>query len=213
VCIVLFVTFKLFCSLYQVISLSGHKSVKKYLPVWPISFVRQCEQCIFSRSLCSEANRVFSSCLKVVNELHTNPHASLSNLYTNFPYRLFVCINPLPSESRLPCCDRYIRCQRSLAVKPLTMSGSPSPCVEWAGLRLRMYRYAAARCVRWQIDVDVRKQLRVGRRRPQRVQWRFLNGRARQRDFLDGRRASTAGFRTLQVKPQSRKARLWLVIH
>jgi len=30
--------------------------------------------------------------------------------------------------------------------------------------------------------------------------------------FLSGRRASTAGFRTLQVKPQSREARLWLVI-
>jgi len=30
--------------------------------------------------------------------------------------------------------------------------------------------------------------------------------------FLNGRRASTAGFRTLQVKPQSRKARLWLVV-
>ena len=34
-------------------------------------------------------------------------------------------INPLPND-RLRCCDRYIRCQRSLAVKPLTMSGSPS---------------------------------------------------------------------------------------
>jgi len=34
-------------------------------------------------------------------------------------------INPLPSD-RLRCCDRYIRCQRSLAVKSLTMSGSPS---------------------------------------------------------------------------------------
>ena len=34
-------------------------------------------------------------------------------------------INPLPSN-RLRCCDRYIRCQQSLAVKPLTMSGSPS---------------------------------------------------------------------------------------
>jgi len=34
-------------------------------------------------------------------------------------------INPLPID-RLRCCDRYIRCQRSLAVKPLTMSGSPS---------------------------------------------------------------------------------------
>jgi len=34
-------------------------------------------------------------------------------------------INPLHSD-RLRCCDRYIRCQRSLAVKPLAMSGSPS---------------------------------------------------------------------------------------
>ena len=37
--------------------------------------------------------------------------------------------NPLPSD-RLRCCDRYIRCQRSLAIKPLNsrpaMSGSPS---------------------------------------------------------------------------------------
>ena len=37
--------------------------------------------------------------------------------------------NPLPSD-RLRCCDRYIRCQRSLAVKPLNsrhaMSASPS---------------------------------------------------------------------------------------
>jgi len=33
--------------------------------------------------------------------------------------RLSVCaFNPLPSD-RLRCCDRYIRCQRSLAVKPL----------------------------------------------------------------------------------------------
>jgi len=125
-----------------------------------------------------------------------------------------VCINPLPSESRLHCCDRCIRCQRSLAVKPLTVSGSPSPCVEWAGLRLRMYRYAAARCVRWQIDVDVRKQqLRVGRRRPLRVHL-GLSQRACPSTgaFLNGRRASTAGFRTLQVKPQSREARLWLVV-
>jgi len=34
-------------------------------------------------------------------------------------------INLLPSDS-LHCCDQYIRCQRSLAVNPLTMSGSPS---------------------------------------------------------------------------------------
>jgi len=40
--------------------------------------------------------------------------------YTNFPYRLFVRINPLPSKSRLRCCDRYIRCHRLLAVKPLS---------------------------------------------------------------------------------------------
>jgi len=68
-------------------------------------------------------------------------------------------INPLPSD-RLRCCDRYIRCQRSLAVKPLTMSWSPTlrltgeVCVESAGLRLPMYRYqtAAARCARWQLS-------------------------------------------------------------
>ena len=28
--------------------------------------------------------------------------------------------NPLPSDSRLRCCDRYIRCHRLLAVKPLS---------------------------------------------------------------------------------------------
>jgi len=33
----------------------------------------------------------------------------LANLIYNFPYRRFVRINPLPSESRLRCCDRYIR--------------------------------------------------------------------------------------------------------
>jgi len=32
-----------------------------------------------------------------------------------------VCaFNPLPSDSRLRCCDRYIRCHRLLAVKPLS---------------------------------------------------------------------------------------------
>jgi len=29
--------------------------------------------------------------------------SSSNNLYTNFPYRLFVRINPLPSDSRLRC--------------------------------------------------------------------------------------------------------------
>ena len=55
-------------------------------------------------------------------------------------------------------------------------------------------------------------QLRVGRRRPLRVQW-GLSQRACPSTgaFLNGRRASTASFRTLQVKPQSREARLWLV--
>ena len=33
-------------------------------------------------------------------------------------------INPLPSD-RLRCCDRYIRCQRSLVVKPLTTRDGP----------------------------------------------------------------------------------------
>ena len=55
-------------------------------------------------------------------------------------------------------------------------------------------------------------QLRVGQRRPLRVQW-GLSQRACPSTgaFLNGRRASSAGFRTLQVKPQSREARLWLV--
>ena len=50
---------------------------------------------------------------------------------------------------------------------------------------------------------------RDGRRRPLRVQW-GLSQRAcpSTGTFLNGRRASTAGFRTLRVKPQSRQARL-----
>jgi len=44
----------------------------------------------------------------------------LQDLIYHFPYRRFVRLNPLPSESRLPCCDRYIRCHRLLAVKPLS---------------------------------------------------------------------------------------------
>jgi len=43
-----------------------------------------------------------------------------SYLIYNFPYSLFVRSNPLPSESRLRCCDRYIHCHRLLAVKPLS---------------------------------------------------------------------------------------------
>jgi len=93
-----------------------------------------------------------------------------------------VCINPLPSD-RLCCCNRYIRCQRSLAVKPLTMSGSPSPCIEWAGLKLPMYRYqtAAARCAmtaNWCRRAET-TAARGAAVRPLRVQWRFLNGCAR----------------------------------
>ena len=50
-----------------------------------------------------------------------SPKIAIWLSYTNFPYRLFVCINPLPSD-RLRCCDRYrpIRCHRLLAVKPLS---------------------------------------------------------------------------------------------
>jgi len=43
-----------------------------------------------------------------------------------------VSINPLPSY-RLHCCDRYIRCQRSLAVKPLnSYPRCISHCSCWA---------------------------------------------------------------------------------
>jgi len=47
------------------------------------------------------------------------------------------------------------------------MSGSPSPCVEWAGLRLPMYRYqtAAARCVRWQLANRCRRAETTAARR------------------------------------------------
>ena len=61
-------------------------------------------------------------------------------------------IKPLPSD-RLRCCDRYIRCQRSLAVKPLTMSGvslSQGKCGRVSRSQVTMYRRrtAAARCAR-----------------------------------------------------------------
>jgi len=68
---------------------------------------------------------------------HTHAHARTCTLTQHILYFKMpsVCpsvsatvsaiINSLPSD-RLRCCDRYIRCQRSLAVKPLTMSGSPS---------------------------------------------------------------------------------------
>ena len=110
-----------------------------------------------------------------------------------------MCINPLPSD-RLRCCDRYIRCQRSLAVKPLTMPGSPSPCVEWAGLRLPMYRYqtAAAPCVRWQLANWCRSAETTAVCRAAtaalRVQWRFLSGRVRRLGPF-----STAGARRLRA--------------
>jgi len=56
---------------------------------------------------------------------HSRCHCSVYQqsiwyLIYNFPYRLYVRINPLPSESRLRCCDRYIRCHQLLAVKPLS---------------------------------------------------------------------------------------------
>jgi len=68
-------------------------------------------------------------------------------------------INPLPSD-RLRCCDRYIRCQRSLAVKPLNswpaISGSPSRrgsvrrVSRYQFTHVR-YRTAAAGRARWQL--------------------------------------------------------------
>jgi len=52
----------------------------------------------------------------------------------------------------------------------------------------------------------------VGRRRLLRVQWGLSQWACPSTGaFLNGQRASTAGFRTLQVKPQSREAWLWLV--
>ena len=82
-------------------------------------------------------------------------------------------INPLPSD-RLRCCDRYIRCQRSLAVKPLytrstrdadrpshrppltavwNTAGQPASAVPLAMSRYQFthvrYRTAAAGRARW----------------------------------------------------------------
>jgi len=69
-------------------------------------------------------------------------------------------INPLLSSDRLRCCDRYTRCQRSLAVKPLNsrlaMSGSPSHRqsvrrVSRYQFTHVWYRTAAAWHVQWQL--------------------------------------------------------------
>ena len=45
-----------------------------------------------------------------------------------------VSINPLPSD-RLCCCDRYIRCQRSLAVKPLNSRPAMYIALQLLGMR------------------------------------------------------------------------------
>jgi len=89
-------------------------------------------------------------------------------------------INPLPSD-RLRCCDRYIRCQRSLAVKPLTMSGSPSHRGSVRRIsRSQVTHVPISNCSCSMCAMTVSKlmstcmrklQLRVGRRRPLRVQW------------------------------------------
>ena len=49
----------------------------------------------------------------------------MPSVYPSVSAMVSASINPLPND-RPRCCDRYILRQRSLAVKPLTMSGSPS---------------------------------------------------------------------------------------
>ena len=118
-------------------------------------------------------------------------------------------INPLPSD-RLRCCDRYIRCQRSLAVKPLTMSGSPSH--RGSVRRVSRFQVTHVPISSWSCSMCA---MTVSKLMSTCGNYSCASGGdgrcASNGAFLNGRRASTAGFRTLQVKPQSREARLWLV--
>jgi len=126
-------------------------------------------------------------------------------------------INPLPSD-RLRCCDRYIRCQRSLAVKQLTMSGSPSH----RGSVRRVSRSQAthvpiSNCSCSMCAMTVSKLMSTCRNYSCASggdgrcasNGGFLNGRARQLGHF-----STAGARRLRafVHYRSSKARLWLVL-
>ena len=54
--------------------------------------------------------------------------------------------NPLPSD-RLRCCDRYIRCRRSLAVKPLNSQPaiSGSPCHRRSVRTMSRYQFTHVR--------------------------------------------------------------------
>jgi len=129
-------------------------------------------------------------------------------------------INTLPSD-RLGCCNRYIRCQRSLAVKPLTMSGSPSHRGSVRRVsRSQVTHVPISNCSCSMCAMTVSKLMSTCRNNSCASgddgrcasNGGFLNRRARRLGPFNGRRASTAGFRTLQVMPQSREARLWLVI-
>jgi len=103
-----------------------------------------------------------------------------------------------------------IRCRRSLAVKPLTMSGSPSHrgSVRRAS-RSQVTHVPISNCSCSMCAMTVSKLMSTC------GNYSCASGGdgrcASNGAFLNGRRASTAGFRTLQVKPQSREARLWLV--
>ena len=69
---------------------------------------------------------VITDCIYVRSTaMRSNLYIKIGSFCPSVCATVSASINPLPSD-RLRCCDRYIRCQRSLAVKSLTMSGSPS---------------------------------------------------------------------------------------
>jgi len=122
-------------------------------------------------------------------------------------------INRLPSD-KLRCCDRYIRCQRSLAVKPLTMSGSPSHRGSVCRVsRSQVTHVPISNCSCSMCTMTVSKLMSTcgnnscasaatAAARPMGLSQRACPSTG---SFLNDWRASTAGFRTLQVKPP------WLV--
>ena len=117
-------------------------------------------------------------------------------------------INPLPSD-RLRCCDRYIRCQRSLAVKPLTMSGSPSHRGSVRRVsRSQVTHVPISNCSCSMCAMTVSRLMSTCGNYSCASNGGFLNGRVRRLGPF-----STAGARRLRAFVHYRsKARLWLVI-
>jgi len=129
-----------------------------------------------------------------------------------------VSINPLPSD-RLRCCDQYIRCQRSLAVKPLTMSRSPTHRGSVRRVsRSQVIHVPISNCSCSMCAMTVSKLMSTcanyscasGGDDRCASNGGFLNGRARRLGPF-----STAGARRLQAfvhyRSSHNRARLWLV--